>query len=451
MNVIVPNRRRSSLFEQQLTRNGSAVPDLLDAENPFGTYPPVSEVLATGPMRSRQNDTIEHAALTNDRLLLLTSSDPEQSRVVDFFYLADVEEMTFAKKGRKDPDGAPSMSLLLVSTNLDGHDRGRTYELQVDADLTAQKWKDRIDVAMKALHPEHSAFTQTLINIQVQTKIFYQQTNVQFCFAIFIFFNFVSSVVEAELKVQDGTPEKTVFRFLEWGFTIFFTIEILINIVSSADNIESFFFDRFKMFDLIVVICSLLALLLESVPGLGVLRVMRAFRIMRLFGRLSSLRDIMKALMCSWMPVVNAMMIVFFTTAVYAILANEFFADMAPFHFETFSRSFFTMFTVITFDGWVDMVYTDMTLDDGTLQAGVVLFFGSFIVLVVWTMMSVVVAIMLDNFTKEAEKADVPLEECRDHKCLDPLLASLITFSNARDLTRRATSLFHVLDVEQVA
>jgi hypothetical protein len=66
---------------------------------------------------------------------------------------------------------------------------------------------------------------------------------------------------------------------------------------------------------------------------------MRAFRIIRLFGRLSSLRDIMKALMCSWMPVVNAMMIVFFTTAVYAILANEFFRDMSPFHFSTCAPS----------------------------------------------------------------------------------------------------------------
>ncbi len=87
------------------------------------------------------------------------------------------------------------------------------------------------------------------------------------------------------------------------------------------------------------------------------------------------------------------------------------------------------------------MVYSEMTLEDGTLHAGVVMFFISFIVLVVWTMMSVVVAIMLDNFTREAEKADNPLENQRDQKCLQPLLSSIITFSNARWCISRTSRL----------
>jgi hypothetical protein len=47
-----------------------------------------------------------------------------------------------------------------------------------------------------------------------------------------------------------------------------------------------------NIFDLIVVIVSLVSVGIDNVPGLSVLRLMRAFRVLRLFARLASLRQV---------------------------------------------------------------------------------------------------------------------------------------------------------------
>ncbi|KAJ1474801.1 hypothetical protein T484DRAFT_1830971 [Baffinella frigidus] len=56
---------------------------------------------------------------------------------------------------------------------------------------------------------------------------------------------------------------------------------------------------------------------------------MRAFRVMRLFGRLQSLRQIINSLTSSIVPVMNAFLIMFLVMAIYAILGVSFFKELA--------------------------------------------------------------------------------------------------------------------------
>ena len=62
------------------------------------------------------------------------------------------------------------------------------------------------------------------------------------------------------------------------------------------------------MFDLFVVTMSLVALGPIDLP-ISILRLMRAFRIIRLFGRIKTLRNIVTALTTSILPVLNAFVI----------------------------------------------------------------------------------------------------------------------------------------------
>ena len=62
------------------------------------------------------------------------------------------------------------------------------------------------------------------------------------------------------------------------------------------------------MFDFFVVVMSLIALGPIDMP-ISILRLMRAFRIIRMFGRINTLRNIVTALTASITPVLNAFVI----------------------------------------------------------------------------------------------------------------------------------------------
>lgn len=85
---------------------------------------------------------------------------------------------------------------------------------------------------------------------------------------------------------------------------------------------------------------------MEDIPGLNTLRLMRAFRVLRLFGRLSSLRQIINALTAAILPVLNAFLIMLLVISIYAILAVSFYGELRPKLFGSFTRALFTMFQV---------------------------------------------------------------------------------------------------------
>ena len=187
------------------------------------------------------------------------------------------------------------------------------------------------------------------------------------------------------------------------------------------------------------------------------IRLLRAFRVMRLFGRLQSLRQIISSLTASIFPVLNAFLVMLLVTSIYSILGVNFFSENFPESFGTFSRALFSMFQVITGDSWATGLARPIMLrtnPDGTIDLGPCFFFISFIVIVGWVLLQVVVAVLLDNFTEASyqEKMRKEQEKLKNEKfvqkvhILDPLLAGLAHFDTAEDLTKRIRLLFQVLD-----
>ena len=90
--------------------------------------------------------------------------------------------------------------------------------------------------------------------------------------------------VTAELNPPDNTRGSDFFGALDVAFTYIFTVELVVNLL--ANWFWAFFLNGWSVFDLIVVCISLTSLVLGDMPGVNTLRLMRAFRVMRLFGRL---------------------------------------------------------------------------------------------------------------------------------------------------------------------
>jgi len=91
----------------------------------------------------------------------------------------------------------------------------------------------------------------------------------------------------------------------------------------------------------------------------------------------------------------------------------------------------------------------------GKMDWAVVLFIFSFIIVVVWGLVQVIVAVLLDNFISATmnEKTELALERQRKRKiashALDPLLERISdTYANSSDLSKKIETLYRVLEKE---
>jgi hypothetical protein len=126
--------------------------------------------------------------------------------------------------------------------------------------------------------------------------------------------NFGCTVFESEfislLSNSDGSPSPTANRldYLNLFFTVVFTVELAVN--AFAYWFKPFISDMWSQLDAFVVAMSILPLLVPD-QNTGIVRILRAFRIMRLFRRVPSLRKIITALTMALLPVINVFCILF--------------------------------------------------------------------------------------------------------------------------------------------
>jgi hypothetical protein len=92
-------------------------------------------------------------------------------------------------------------------------------------------------------------------------------------------------------------------ELLNTVFTVLFTCELLLNFLSQP--MRKFFSNAWSIFDTIVVFMSLVVLGPLDFP----ISILRALRVVRLFGRLESSKKILAALSVSLVPMCNAFFI----------------------------------------------------------------------------------------------------------------------------------------------
>lgn len=196
----------------------------------------------------------------------------------------------------------------------------------------------------------------------------------------------------------------------------------------------------------------------QSIPGITVLRLLRGLRIVRLFNRLKSLRNIIQALYKSIPAMLNAFSIVCVIMSIYAIMAVDFFSDVSPDpiegvtdsynateYFGNWSASMFTLFQILTGDGWTDIVRPLFYLKEIPTN-GVGFFFVSYIIVVSMILVQVVIALLLNEFDniKASDPTDILREQAvsrltphRSRSPFNPLYKEILKFSDVDDLMFR--------------
>jgi len=162
---------------------------------------------------------------------------------------------------------------------------------------------------------------------QDQVGRFYNSVQVQVLVAVLITANFATNIVEKELDPA-GQEHANVFKMVELCYNIAFTIELLVNLY--AHWFWKFWSSKWNLFDVVVVTIGIINMMELPLPkAFSLLRMMRAFRVFRLFKRVKSLNKIIVAIVFAIPGVMNAFLILTIVMAIYAILAVEFFHDMA--------------------------------------------------------------------------------------------------------------------------
>jgi voltage-gated sodium channel len=155
-----------------------------------------------------------------------------------------------------------------------------------------------------------------------------------------------------------------------------------------------FFRSGWNLFDLAVVGVALA----PSAGALSVLRALRILRVLRLVSVVSQLRRVVASLLGAipGLGAISGVLVLFFY--VFSVLATKLYGDNAPELFGSIGASMFTLFQIMTLEGWADIVREVM--DPHPLAW---LFFIPFILVTTFTMLNLFIAIIVNAMQHEHE------------------------------------------------
>ena len=158
--------------------------------------------------------------------------------------------------------------------------------------------------------------------------------------------NFAISIIQSELASRD--PAQAYFDTMEMMFTCIYLVELIVNLYGHW--FWEFVSSGWCWFDLIIVLMSLADTMYVLVGGTGtglsVVRLLRVFRIVRIFHTLEYMRRTLNALANSVGLICNAFLLYIVIICIYSVMAVNLFkiqTEPAESPFQSFSSAFYTL------------------------------------------------------------------------------------------------------------
>lgn len=344
--------------------------------------------------------------------------------------------------------------------------------------------------------------THKTVGLRNQERVaaFYWSAMVQKFVAFVILFNFFAIIIEKEIDPYPAEYQqhRETWLAIDDICNIIFLIELLINMYGHF--YMPFFCSGWNLLDLIVVMIGCVSLARVDLGALSQLKLLRAFRVLRLFKRIKSLNKILVSLFNAVPGVINAFVVMLIFMTIYAIVAVDLFRDFADTgeyttlqrygaadgqfgpdcgvdglacangsallggrfetsstipaitdrgfyygqeYYGTFSRALYTLFQVLTGESWSEAVVRPLIFGWNPRNAFVVgLFFTSYILLTQVVLQNVVVAVLLDEFVAdpEAEARKKKEQEEQQMKLIAALGGDMKTLANDDNKPSTASS-----------
>jgi len=208
-------------------------------------------------------------------------------------------------------------------------------------------------------------------------------------------------------------PYGLLFYSIDMFITVYFLVEIIIKIYAEK-SIKDFFKSGWNIFDFVIVVITLIPL--ENSSFAAIARLMRIFRVLRLLNARPELKKIIDMLIGAIPAIVDIVILMFIIFYIYAIVGNFFFEELKSGLWKDFLTAMLTLFRVLTFEDWTDVMYEAMEL-----YSWAWIYFVSFVIIAAFVFFNLFVAVIIDEMQKiNSEHTDEQLN--REEEKIDLLL-----------------------------
>lgn len=184
---------------------------------------------------------------------------------------------------------------------------------------------------------------------------------------------------------------------LDWCITFFFLFEITIRFLGEPVK-RHFFKSGWNIFDTLIVTVSLIPIQDSELALLG--RLIRIFRVLRMVSIIPELRILMNSLIRALPQLGYVCLLMFIIFYIYAAIGTSFFEQINPVLWGDISLSLLTLFRVMTFEDWTDVMYETMAVYPLSWM-----FYLSFIFLTAFAFLNMIIGIVVKVLEDEQQAA----------------------------------------------
>ena len=199
---------------------------------------------------------------------------------------------------------------------------------------------------------------------------------------------------------------KRVLKVLDLSVTVFFLIEILIRI-SASKGLKNFFRGGWNVFDFIIVTMSLIPIEGSQMVILG--RLLRVLRVLRLISFIPELRILLNALVKAIPRMAYVAVFLFVIFYIYGAFGSFLFEGINPQLWGDISISMLTLFRVVTFEDWTDVMYETMAVYPLSW-----IYYLTFIFFAAFVFLNMMIGIVVDLIQREHASYNLEHEEEED-------------------------------------
>jgi voltage-gated sodium channel len=175
-------------------------------------------------------------------------------------------------------------------------------------------------------------------------------------------------------------------ELLDHALLWLFTAELLLRIYAFRSR---FFRDPWGIFDLVVIGIAWA----PSSGDLSVLRSLRVLRVLRLLSVVPSLRNVVEAMLAALPGMGSIVLLMGLMFYVSGVMATKLYGDILPEKFGTLGDSVFTLFQLMTLEGWVE----DIVKPAMEHQPWALLFFIPFIVISTFVVLNLFLGVIVES------------------------------------------------------
>ncbi len=212
---------------------------------------------------------------------------------------------------------------------------------------------------------------------------------------------FSALLIGAQTYQDPDKPSESILwlEILDFGVTLFFLLEISVRFLAEKNKID-FFKNGWNVFDTVIVLVSLIPIDNTEMAVLG--RLIRIFRVLRMISIIPELRMLLNSLLKAMPQLGYVMLLMFIIFYIYAAVGSTLFEKINPQLWGNVSIAMLTLFRVMTFEDWTDVMYETMEDPAGSPFAWI--YYLTFIFFTTFAFLNMVIGIVVNVMEDERNK-----------------------------------------------